>query len=271
MLRNDLPGVDGVSAPEATRVSTDTRPRAPVGRGLRPRPTVLVLTILVALLLGVASYDTLAIRSLQRELASVRAQATATTEPTQSPPVTDITSMLERTEASIVEIFTNKGVGTGFAVNAAQEGVHPTAIITNAHVVHGAGRTVSIRYDGRSYPGTVERVDAAHDIAIVSTAAVVPSLPLAPPGDHPQIGDVVYAVGHPYLLDDTVTMGIVSHTDPDSIQTDAAIGPGNSGGPLVDVHGHVIGIVSGSFGDNHGSAGMAISISVACERFLTCD
>jgi S1-C subfamily serine protease len=185
-------------------------------------------------------------------------------------PAPDIAAMLERTEQSMVEIFTDEGVGSGFAVEAALEGAHPTAIITNAHVLKGAGRTVSIRYDGRSYPGTVERVDPAHDIAIVSTTAAVAPLPLAPPGDRPEIGDVVYAVGHPYLLDDTATMGIVSHTDPDSIQTDAAVGPGNSGGPLVDVHGHVIGIVQGTYGDGRGSAGMAISIDVACERFLAC-
>jgi S1-C subfamily serine protease len=243
---------------------------ARVGRGRRPRPTVVTLTVALALLAGVATYGTLEIRSLRRDVAALRAQVTGAVTVPALVPTPDIAAMLERTEGSLVEILTDGGLGTGFAVESSFGTTRPTSIITNAHVVRGAGGTVTIRYGGRSYRGTVERVDAAHDLAIVSTSATVTPLPLPPPGERPAIGDIVYAIGHPYLLDDTVTMGIVSHTDPDTIQTDAAVGPGNSGGPLVDAHGHVIGIVKGTFGDDQGSAGMAISIAVACERFLAC-
>ena len=144
---------------------------------------------------------------------------------------------------------TERGQGTG--VIFASDGL----ILTNAHVVEGSSR-VSVRLvDGRSMEGSVVGADPVTDLAVVRVDAAEP-LPVAMLGDSDQVqvGDWAIAVGNPFGLDNTVTLGIVSSTNRnasklgitdkrlDLIQTDAAINPGNSGGPLLNADGEVVGI-----------------------------
>jgi S1-C subfamily serine protease len=144
---------------------------------------------------------------------------------------------------------TERGQGSGFIFQA--DGL----ILTNAHVVEKSSRVTVGLQDGRQVEGTVVGLDRLTDLAVVKLAGGG-TWPVAPLGnsDSLQVGEWAIAVGNPYGLDNTVTMGIISNlnrnasklgiTDKrlDLIQTDAAINPGNSGGPLLNADGEVIGI-----------------------------
>jgi serine protease Do len=145
-------------------------------------------------------------------------------------------------------------------------------ILTNAHVV-GTARTVNVGLaDGRSLEGTVLARDVGLDVAVVRVAATdLPSVPLGD-SDALQVGQRAIAIGNPLGLDRTVTTGVISainRTTPQLggetfIQTDAAISVGNSGGPLVDSRGHIIGINSAVIsGSGVSNLGFAIPINVA--------
>ena len=144
---------------------------------------------------------------------------------------------------------TQREQGTG--VIFAEEGL----ILTNAHVVERSDQVEVSLTDGRTLAGTVVGLDSVTDLAVVKVASPTP-LPVAPLGDSDalEVGDWAIAVGNPFGLDNTVTMGIISNlnrnisklgiTDKrlELIQTDAAINPGNSGGPLLNAAGEVVGI-----------------------------
>jgi S1-C subfamily serine protease len=144
---------------------------------------------------------------------------------------------------------TERGTGSGFIYQA--DGL----LLTNAHVVEKSDRVTVGMQDGRRVQGTVVGLDRLTDLAVVKLAGGGP-WPVAPLGnsDTLQVGEWAIAVGNPFGLDNTVTMGIISNlnrnasklgiTDKrlDLIQTDAAINPGNSGGPLLNADGEVIGI-----------------------------
>jgi S1-C subfamily serine protease len=163
-----------------------------------------------------------------------------------------------------------QGQGSGFIVNS------DGTILTNAHVVADADRVTVILKDGRRLEGVVRGVDEVTDLAVVKVREG--GLPVAPLGDSDQVqvGDWAIAVGNPFGLDNTVTLGIVSTLNrssaragiPDKrldfIQTDAAINPGNSGGPLLNENGEVIGINT-AIRANASGIGFAIPINKAKE------
>jgi len=161
-----------------------------------------------------------------------------------------------------------KGTGSGFIIN--QEGY----IITNEHVVHKADKIKVTLSDGREFTGEVIGSDTTSDMAIVKIKA--DHLPLVALGDSDKlrVGEIVVAIGNPYGLQQTVTMGLVSakgrsipagtegHVYKDFIQTDAAINPGNSGGPLLNTKGEVVGINTAIIPFAQG-IGFAIPINIA--------
>lgn len=128
-------------------------------------------------------------------------------------------------------------------------------LLTNAHVVEGTTRVMVGLPDGRRVEGKVVGSDSVTDLAVVRLSGPGP-WPVAALGDSDalQVGEWVIAVGNPFGLDQTVTLGIVSNLNRNAaalgitdkrlqlIQTDAAINPGNSGGPLLNADGEVIGI-----------------------------
>jgi S1-C subfamily serine protease len=144
---------------------------------------------------------------------------------------------------------TERGQGSGVLFQA--DGL----ILTNAHVVEKTDKVTVGLQDGRRVPGVVVGLDRLTDLAVVRLEGRGP-WPVAPLGDSDrlEVGEWAIAVGNPFGLDNTVTMGIISSlnrnaaklgiTDKrlDLIQTDAAINPGNSGGPLLNADGEVIGI-----------------------------
>ena len=160
-----------------------------------------------------------------------------------------------------------RGQGSGFIID--RDGI----ILTNAHVVDRADKVTVILKDGRSLEGKVKGVDPVTDLAVVKVSGTK-NLPTAELGDSDRVkvGDWAIAVGNPFGLDNTVTLGIVSTlkrasstvgmTDKrlDFIQTDAAINPGNSGGPLLNAQGQVIGINTAIRADAMG-IGFAIPIN----------
>lgn len=162
-----------------------------------------------------------------------------------------------------------RGQGSGFIID--QDGI----ILTNAHVVDRADKVTVILKDGRSLQGKVQGVDPVTDLAVVKISGAK-NLPIALLGDSDivKVGDWAIAVGNPFGLDNTVTLGIVSTLKRSSatvgmsdkrldfIQTDAAINPGNSGGPLLDARGRVIGINTAIRADAMG-IGFAIPINKA--------
>ena len=139
-----------------------------------------------------------------------------------------------------------QGQGSGFITRS--DGV----ILTNAHVVEGANEVDVTLPDGRSFSGKVLGWDPVTDVAVVKVAAS--GLPVAPLGDSSKVrpGEWAIAIGNPLGLDNTVTAGIISAVQRTNavgegqrvpyIQTDAAVNPGNSGGPLINDRGQVIGI-----------------------------
>jgi len=161
-----------------------------------------------------------------------------------------------------------KGTGSGFIIN--QEGY----IITNEHVVHNADKIKVTLSDGREFTGEVIGSDVTSDMAIVKIKA--DHLPMVALGDSDtlRVGEIVVAIGNPYGLQQTVTMGVVSakdrsipagtegHVYKDFIQTDAAINPGNSGGPLLNTKGEVVGINTAIIPFAQG-IGFAIPINIA--------
>jgi serine protease Do len=146
---------------------------------------------------------------------------------------------------AVVSVAQQEG-GSGSGVVVRGDGV----ILTNAHVV-GMSRTVRVGLaDGRRVEGRVLGRDPAVDIAVVRID--VPNVPVAPIGDSDrlEVGQTAIAIGNPLGLERTVTTGVISAVNRSPrrialdglIQTDAAISPGNSGGPLLDSQGRVIGI-----------------------------
>lgn len=142
-------------------------------------------------------------------------------------------------------------------------------ILTNHHVIDQAARTRVRIGDGREFDARLTGSDPKTDIAVIEvTASALNLLPLAD-SDHVEIGQWVLAIGNPFGLKHSLSVGIVSGTGrtnvginayEDFIQTDAAIGPGNSGGPLINLHGEVIGIISSLFTHDDGTPGAGFAI-----------
>jgi serine protease Do len=153
----------------------------------------------------------------------------------------------------------SRGVGSGFIVDP------KGYILTNQHVVQGATRITVRLQSGEEFRGTVKGVDEETDVAVVKieSARDLPSVKLGD-SNTAQVGDWVLAIGSPFGLDQTVTAGIISTKERQTplftsfqqfLQTDAAINRGNSGGPLVNMRGEVIGInsqIATSTGDYNG-------------------
>ncbi len=169
-------------------------------------------------------------------------------------------------------------LGSGVIINA--DGY----ILTNNHVVEH-GSDITVLWNNKNYPGKVVGTDPQTDIAVVKINAT--GLPTLTFGDSSKlrVGDVVFAIGDPFGIGETATMGIVSATGrslgiesaeqgrrdtyEDFIQTDAAINPGNSGGAMIDLHGNLVGIntaILTSGGQEEGGnegIGFAVPINMA--------
>ena len=165
--------------------------------------------------------------------------------------------IFEKSEPGVVRINTQKnqtenevgGVGSGFVFDKKGH------IITNAHVIDDATKTVVTFLDGRSYNAEIIGIDKYTDIGVIKVNADLKLLHPLSLGDSAnlKVGEPVTAIGNPFGLSGSMTSGIISQMGrllpsnagfsiPDVIQTDAAINPGNSGGPLLNMRGEIVGI-----------------------------
>lgn len=155
-----------------------------------------------------------------------------------------------------------RGVGSGFIIDS------NGFILTNAHVVEGANSITVTMTDKREFKAKLLGADKRTDIALIKIEAS--NLPKIPLGDSSKVkvGEWVLAIGSPFGLENTVTAGIVSAKSRDTgdylpfIQTDVAVNPGNSGGPLLNTAGQVIGINSQIFSRSGGYMGISFAIPI---------
>ena len=168
-------------------------------------------------------------------------------------------------QQSVFTVESDSGQGSAFVL--ASEGGLST-LITNRHVVAGSER-VRLRRDGLHLDGRVVRVDQAGDLAAIEVTATLP--PLSRATARPAVGDPVVSVGSPLGLGGTVTTGVVSALRPGQIQFSAPVSPGNSGGPLVDRSGRVIGVTVAKY-VAQGAEGLsfAVPIQAVCAQVLSC-
>jgi serine protease Do/serine protease DegQ len=166
--------------------------------------------------------------------------------------------------------------GSGVVIDA-DEGL----ILTNAHVIEGAEEITVAFNDGRELPARRVGADPGTDIAVIKVQIEErqPALSAVPFGnsDGLEVGDFVLALGNPFLIGRTVTSGIVSalHRNnvgieqyEDFIQTDAAIYPGHSGGPLINLRGELVGINTAFVGVGNTNSGMGFAIPANLARSI---
>ena len=156
-----------------------------------------------------------------------------------------------------------RALGSGFLISATGE------VVTNNHVVEGASSIKVTLQDGREFTAHVVGTDKLTDVALIKLDKAQ-ALPFAafPTGDALRVGDAVVAIGNPFGLGGTVTSGIVSALGRDInagpydnfIQTDAAINKGNSGGPLFNSAGEVVGMNTAIYSPDGGSVGIGFAV-----------
>ncbi|MDD3618534.1 MAG: DegQ family serine endoprotease [Desulfobulbaceae bacterium] len=167
--------------------------------------------------------------------------------------------------------FKQRGAGSGFIISP--DGY----ILTNNHVI-GEADTITVRLaDEREFSGEVVGTDPQSDVALIKIAAKnLPFLPLGD-SDNLEVGEWVIAIGSPFELNQTVTVGVVSAKGRNRIgisdyenfiQTDAAINPGNSGGPLLNIHGEAIGMNTAIFSRSGGYMGIGFAIPINMAKVI---
>jgi serine protease Do len=146
-------------------------------------------------------------------------------------------NVYDQASKAVVSIRTRGGSGAGAIIDP--RGL----IITNNHVVDGASQVQVQTADGRTYRGQVLALDSRNDLALVQIQPDRKLSSLRLSQTPPRVGQRVYAIGNPFGLDRTLTVGILSRIAPSGdLQTDAALNPGNSGGPLLNSDGEIIGV-----------------------------
>lgn len=242
-------------------------------------PIIIVTALLVGLVAGAVG-GTLGYTYGQRDHLATGLGATGAESPelAQRPPES-LAGVVERVQPSVVTIRSDGGggssLGSGFVVSA--DGY----VITNDHVV-GEGSATSVTYhDGSTSPATLVGRDPESDLAVLQVDQPDQAPVLLGDSDAVAVGDPVLAFGSPLALANTVTSGIVSALDRTirsgepggttryyaAIQTDAAVNQGNSGGPLVDAAGQVVGVNSvirsvASVQDEAANIGLAFAIPI---------
>ncbi|HKG09965.1 MAG TPA: trypsin-like peptidase domain-containing protein [Gaiellaceae bacterium] len=228
--------------------------------------TQLIALLFAAVLGGLVAAGTVVL--LDDDTAPAAATTTVVTNSTR-PTSAGLSAgdIYKNSQSAVVEIQAGNATGTGFVID--EEG----HLVTNNHVV-GDSQTVSIRFaDESEEQGRVIGTDPSTDIALVQvdlTGHDVTPVKLGSSADV-EVGDPVYAIGNPFGLERSLTAGIVSAVDRDItapnhftindvIQTDAPVNPGNSGGPLLDASGNVIGVVSQIQSENGGNIGIGYAV-----------
>lgn len=231
----------------------------------------MILTITVAWLVGprlVEEYHYAA------AVGKARGEYEHAVEQLEQAPLTEVSlayqMVAQRIRPSVVSVkaFKSNEVGFGSGVILSADGY----IMSNAHVIKDASKFQVELYDRRRVVASLVGVDNESDLAVLKIEA--DNLIPATWGDSDaiEVGSMVWAIGSPYEFSQTITSGILSgknrrgdayHTKQTLLQTDAAVNPGNSGGPLVDIQGKVIGINTSIFGKTFQGISFAVPSSTA--------
>jgi serine protease Do len=170
---------------------------------------------------------------------------------------------------------TETRVGSGFGLFRSRDGSY--LAVTNFHVVclddSAAGQCqyrepfrIQVKHESETWAASIHNWDKDNDLALVSFTKEIGALYRS--SHHPtEVGDPVLAMGSPFGFEGTVTTGVVSALRGNFVQTDAAVNPGNSGGPLVNRWGEVIGVTSLRFGSG---VAFAVRVELLCEKILAC-
>jgi S1-C subfamily serine protease len=181
----------------------------------------------------------------------------------------DASLVIELIDDAVVTVVSGNSQGSGFGLMSSGG---ESWIATNYHVIadslgNGAPR-VTIRHGSSTWRGVVFRWDRSTDVALIKVDVPMTVLTTAYEAGHPPtIGENVLAYGSPLGLEGSATVGIVSAIRGGWIQTDAQINHGNSGGPLVDSFGEVVGITTAGYGDGSG-IGFAVNITILCAELV---
>lgn len=200
--------------------------------------------------------------------------AVEATPPSPTPSSTEfnIAEIYDAALPSIVTVYcgVDMGSGSGFAYQVQPAAGYRTAIVTNEHVISACtvsgGPQVTVQtHRGQTMSGTLWSWDAENDLAIIMVRGELPLLMAASPAS---IGDPVLVIGTPQGLQGSVTAGIISQVYTDAYQTDAAMNRGNSGGPLLDRNGRVLGV--NTLGLGREGLNIAFRVELLCNKVLTC-
>jgi S1-C subfamily serine protease len=186
-----------------------------------------------------------------------------------SPAVVSVTSSaLRRNRFSLNVMEIPRGAGSGFIWNSGG------LVVTNFHVIAAADK-LTVTLNDQDYPAEVVGIAPERDLAVLRLTTLPDNLSVLPLGDSSElsVGRKVLAIGNPFGLDTTLTVGVVSALDREIkspsnrrikgvIQTDAAINPGNSGGPLLNSLGQLVGVNTAIYSPSGGSAGIGFAIPV---------
>jgi serine protease Do len=286
-LLSEPPTHDGQSAPGAMQSlpAQDTlhcdQVVKPWASLLGSRRLLLLFAFLLAILIGPHLVGQFVYHATFNELKAGADVATSALE-SLKPRLNDLELasrlIAKRVEPSVVSIFRptrlgREGQGSGVIVDP------KGYIVTNYHVVAGNQPIFVDLSDRRRASASVVGADAMTDLAVLKIDE--PNLIAAEWGDSDelQVGDLVWALGSPYGLDRSLTFGIVSakarrggshltrSAYQEYLQTDAAVNPGNSGGPLVNIEGKIIGINAAIFGESYRGISFAIPSSLAREKY----
>ena len=241
-------------------IRNDNRTRGVSGRAMTTRPARLALALAVAFAAGGEAAQI----ELERRVSAVYRLA--------SPAVVNITARTQSYDW-LRGRTTQEGSGSGFLYD---EDGH---IVTNFHVIDAADELQVTFADGEVRDARLVGMDPTNDLAVIRVSGEGQGLTPLPLGDSDrlEVGRFVVAIGHPFGLEQTLTTGVVSGLgrvmeSPDRgfigeiIQTDAAINQGNSGGPLLDLDGRVVGVNSAIVSPTGTSAGIGYSIPAATLR-----
>jgi S1-C subfamily serine protease len=203
----------------------------------------------------------------------VRQVTVADSQPASTGSGLSVSSIYQLARKGVVEVSSAQGQGSGFVYDANGH------VLTNQHVVSGASSLTVKLWNGKTFGAQVVGTDASTDLAVLKISAPASELFPLTLGDSGRlvVGDNVVAIGSPFGLEETVTSGIVSalHREmrspngfaiDDSIQTDAAINHGNSGGPLLDASGRVLGINSQIETNTGDGAGVGFAVPIDAVR-----
>ncbi len=265
----------------------------PAAENQKQRGSRLVVTVLIASLLsaGLAAGGTALVinqdgggtTTIVRQVANpANSSDSGNVMPVASTGGMTIEQMYKQYGNGVVRVEHSSGLGSGFVIDS--EG----HILTNAHVVDGAQGEITVSFsNNEKVVAKVIGVDNATDVAVLKVDVPSSALTVIPLGDSAglKVGSGVVAIGNPFGQDRTVTSGIISAVARSiqapngfsingAIQTDAAINHGNSGGPLLDMSGQVIGInsqIDTGGQANSGSVGIGFAVPINLVKQVTAD